>query len=52
MVSELQKLRNSLHTYQYANEETKAFADAKAHLEYVHEKYGTTDPNLIADLIK
>lgn len=52
MIGEMQKLRNALHAYRYANEETKAFADAKAHLEYVHEKYGTTDPTLIADLIK
>jgi len=51
-LNELQRIRNATHAYTYADERSKAFKDAKAYLNQVREKYGTIDPNVIADLIK
>lgn len=51
-VNELQRIRNATHAYTYADERSKAFKDAKEYLNQVHAKYGTIDPNVIADLTK
>jgi len=51
-VNEIQRIRMATHAYMYADERSEAFKDAQAYLNQVRKKYGTIDPNVIADLIK
>jgi hypothetical protein len=40
------------HAYRYADERSKAYQDAKAYLDKVHEKYGTINPSTIEELTR
>jgi hypothetical protein len=51
-VNELQRIRMATHAYMYADERSKAYQDAKAYLDKVHEQYGTIDPVTIAELTR
>jgi hypothetical protein len=51
-VSEQQRIRMATHAYMYADERSKAYQDAKAYLDKVHEQYGTIDPVVIAELTR
>ncbi|NBS70992.1 hypothetical protein EBT31_19105 [bacterium] len=51
-VNEIQRIRMATHAYMYADERSKAFKDAKAYLDKVHEQYGTINPSTIEELTR
>lgn len=66
-MNEIEKLRNALRAcreakdyFEYTIERAdnakadfeKKFAEASAYVQHIHKTYGTTDPNIIADLIR
>lgn len=52
MNTEITDIRRAHIDYMWADERSNAFKKAKALLNRVHKKWGTTNPDTIRDLIK
>jgi hypothetical protein len=51
-MNELNDIRNATRTHMQGDTQSIEYKRAVEHLNKVHNTYGTTDPNLIEDLIK
>ena len=51
-MNEISDIRRAHIDYMWADERSDAFKKAKALLERVHAKWGTTNPDTIRDLTK